>query len=75
MSSPHGGTNGEIVISDVDCYGLTIDDRGFIYVADTEKDVVRRWRVGEKYGTVVAGGNGEGDRLDQLNYPTFVGVD
>lgn len=70
-----GGTSGEIVISNIDCYGLAIDDQGFIYVSDIEKDEVRRWRVGETYGTRVAGGNDKGGRLDQLNYPTFIFVD
>ena len=29
----------------------------------------------ERDGTVIAGGNGLGDRLDQLNYPTYLFVD
>lgn len=71
----HGGTSGEIVIPNIDCYGLAIDDQGFIYVSDIEKDEVRRWQAGETYGARVAGGNEEGGRLDQLNYPTFLFVD
>ena len=35
------------------------------------KDEVRRYRRGESQGTVVAGGNGRGNRLDQLSYPTI----
>ncbi|CAF4625739.1 unnamed protein product, partial [Rotaria socialis] len=30
---------------------------------------------GEKNGTLVAGGNGEGDGLNQLNFPTYLFVD
>ncbi|CAF3537375.1 unnamed protein product [Adineta steineri] len=31
--------------------------------------------MGETEGTVVAGGNGQGDRLDQLSFPTYLSVD
>ena len=34
-----------------------------------EKDEVRRYRRGESQGTVVAGGNGNGNRLNQLSNP------
>jgi sugar lactone lactonase YvrE len=70
-----GGTSGQTIISGVYCSRLTTDDNGFLYVADILKHEVRRWRVGETSGTVVAGGNGVGDRLDQLNYPVGVFVD
>ena len=33
------------------------------------KDEVRRYRRGESQGTMVAGGNGDGNRLDQLFSP------
>ena len=32
-----------------------------------EKDEVRRYGEGDVMGIVVAGGNGDGDRLNQLN--------
>jgi sugar lactone lactonase YvrE len=69
------GTSGETIIKDIDCYGLTIDDERFFYVSDKQKHEVRRYRVGETNGTVVAGGNGRGDRLNQLNSPDYVFVD
>ncbi|CAF3337115.1 unnamed protein product [Rotaria sp. Silwood2] len=31
--------------------------------------------MGETSGTIVAGGNGEGSRLNQLNRPTYIFVD
>ncbi len=68
-----GSTNGETIISDVYRKGLTMDDEGFLYVSD--QDEVRRWRVGETSGTVVAGGNGLGSSLNQLNAPTHIFVD
>ncbi|CAF1395393.1 unnamed protein product [Adineta steineri] len=38
---------------------------------------VRRWKMGEynNEGIVVAGGNGKGNQLNQLNLPTFIFVD
>ncbi|CAF4664073.1 unnamed protein product, partial [Rotaria sp. Silwood1] len=69
------GIRGRVVLSDIDCYGLTMDDRGFLYVSVTDKHEIRRFKVGQSVGTVVAGGNGKGDRLDQLNFPTYLFVD
>ncbi|CAF1445421.1 unnamed protein product [Adineta ricciae] len=66
----------EILIHNIDCYGLTMDKFGFVYVSDGEKDEVRRWKIGEKSeGTLVAGGNGRGDQLNQFNCPTSLFVD
>ncbi|CAF4546809.1 unnamed protein product [Rotaria sp. Silwood2] len=73
---PHrNGTSGETIISNIDCWGLTIDENGSLYVTDIGKDEVRRYRRGESQGTVVAGGNGRGNRLDQLSFPAYVFVD
>ena len=69
------GTSGETIISNIDCRGLTMDETGYFYVADFEKDEVRRYRMGESERTVVAGGNGRGSRLDQLSSPLYVFVD
>ncbi|CAF5146657.1 unnamed protein product, partial [Rotaria sp. Silwood1] len=69
------GTRGETMISNISCGGLTMDDNGFLYVVDNEKHEVRRYKIGDTQGTVVAGGNGQGSRLDQLSKPTYVFVD
>ncbi|CAF5098885.1 unnamed protein product, partial [Rotaria sp. Silwood1] len=69
------GTSGETIISNITCIGLTMDENGSLYVTDDEKTEVRRYRRGESQGTVVAGGNGSGNRLDQLSSPTYVFVD
>ncbi|CAF3469354.1 unnamed protein product [Rotaria sp. Silwood1] len=69
------GTNGETIISNVGCYGLAMDDDGFLYVADEDEHEVRRYRIGENQGTVVAGGNGQGNRLNQLSSPRYIFVD
>ncbi|CAF5002973.1 unnamed protein product, partial [Rotaria sp. Silwood1] len=69
------GTSGETIISNIYCLGLTMDENGSLYVTDNVKNEVRRYRRGESQGTVVAGGNGSGNRLDQLSYPQYVFVD
>ncbi|CAF1350947.1 unnamed protein product [Rotaria sp. Silwood1] len=69
------GTSGETIISNIYCMGLTMDENGSLYVIDVGKHEVRRYRRGESQGTVVAGGNGSGNRLDQLSSPTYVFVD
>jgi sugar lactone lactonase YvrE len=69
------GTSGETIISNVNCWGLTMDNDGHLYVSDISKHEVRRYKIGETNGTVVAGGNGAGNRLDQLSAPYFICVD
>ncbi|CAF5034025.1 unnamed protein product, partial [Rotaria sp. Silwood1] len=73
--SRRNGTSGETIISNIDCWGLTIDENGSLYVVDSGKNEVRRYRRGESQGTVVAGGNGRENRLDQLSFPRYVFVD
>ncbi|CAF1973095.1 unnamed protein product [Rotaria magnacalcarata] len=69
------GISGETIISDISCVGLTMDDKGCLYVVDHDKNEVKRYRIGESQGTLVAGGNGRGSRLDQLSDPYYVFVD
>ncbi|CAF0863646.1 unnamed protein product [Adineta steineri] len=68
-------TNQQILISNINCWGLTIDKNGFIYVSDYANNEVRRWKQGDEEGELVAGGNGKGNHLNQLNYPTFIFID
>ncbi|CAF4307304.1 unnamed protein product, partial [Adineta steineri] len=35
--------NQQILIHNIDCYGLAMDKHGFLYVSDQEKNEVRRW--------------------------------
>ncbi|CAF1381126.1 unnamed protein product [Rotaria magnacalcarata] len=70
-----GTTQGEILINNINCYGLTMDDQRYLYVCDYEKHEVRRYQLGEKNGTLVAGGNGQGYGLNQLNKPHYLFVD
>ena len=68
-------TQGEVIVDNIDCAGLTIDHRRYLYVSDWTNDEVRRYRIGDKNGVVVAGGNGKGNQLNQLNFPTYLFVD
>ncbi|CAF4806372.1 unnamed protein product, partial [Rotaria magnacalcarata] len=70
-----GTTQGEILINNINCFGLAMDEQRYLYVSDVGKHEVRRYRFGENIGTLVAGGNGQGAGLNQLNYPTYLFVD
>ncbi|CAF4492114.1 unnamed protein product [Rotaria socialis] len=70
-----GTTQGEILIDNIECFGVAMDEQRYIYVSDTEEDEVRRYQLGEKNGTLVAGGNRQGDGLSQLSVPTHLFVD
>ncbi|CAF4951737.1 unnamed protein product, partial [Rotaria socialis] len=70
-----GTTQGEILIDITNCFGLAIDEQRNLYVSDVGKDEVRRYQLGQTNGTLVAGGNGQGDGLSQLNSPTYLFVD
>ncbi|CAF1100336.1 unnamed protein product [Rotaria sordida] len=70
-----GATQGEIHIDNIWCYGLAMDDQRYLYISDYGKHEVRRYQIGDKNGTLVAGGNRRGAGLNQLNYPTYIFVD
>ena len=68
-------THGEVILDSIGCYGLAIDPQRYLYVSDTGKNEIRRYTIGDKNGIVVAGGNGRGNQLNQLNFPTYLFVD
>ncbi|CAF3782112.1 unnamed protein product [Rotaria magnacalcarata] len=68
-------TQGEAIIGQIDCYGLAMNDQKYLYVSNTEKHEVRRYQSGDRNGTLVAGGNGKGAGLNQLDDPRYVFVD
>ncbi|CAM2729971.1 unnamed protein product [Rotaria socialis] len=72
-----GTTQGEILLENIRCHGLAMDEHRYLYVADRNKHEVRRYKTeeGDKTGTLVAGGNGKGDSLKQLDWPTHLFVD
>jgi sugar lactone lactonase YvrE len=69
------GTSGNTIISGIDCGRLAMGDNGYLYISDYKKHEVRRWKVGDTNGVLVAGGNRQGNDLNQLNGPTFLFVD
>ncbi|CAM4987974.1 unnamed protein product, partial [Rotaria socialis] len=70
-----GTTQGEVLIDKIDCYGVAMDEQRYLYASDYIKHEVRRYRLGEKNGTLAAGGNDYGDGLNQLNRPGYLFVD
>ncbi|CAF2501623.1 unnamed protein product [Rotaria sp. Silwood2] len=68
------GTSGDTMISNISCAGLAMDENGSLYVVDSEKHEVRRYKTGDNNGIVIAGGNEKGNRLDQLSAPRYVFV-
>ncbi|CAF1219153.1 unnamed protein product [Rotaria sp. Silwood1] len=70
-----GTSQGEILIDNITCRGLAMDDQRYLYISDYKKHEVRRYQIGDKSGTLVAGGNGKGAGFNQLNFPTYLFVD
>ena len=68
-------TQGEVIVDNIYCWGLAMDHLRYLYVSDWNKDEIRRYTIGDRNGIVVAGGNGRGSQLNQLNYPTYLFVD
>ena len=68
-------TQGEVIVDNIDCWGLAIDLQRYLYVSDTEHDEVRRYTIGGQGGCIVAGRNERGNQLNQLNFPTYLFVD
>jgi sugar lactone lactonase YvrE len=69
------GIEGITLISNIHCWGAAIGNDGCLYVSDMRKNEVRRWQIGDTDAEVVAGGNGAGDSLNQLNDPRHLFVD
>ncbi|CAF1464229.1 unnamed protein product [Adineta steineri] len=64
----------EILIDGISCCQLAKHDQKYIYVS-CQQEEVRRYEIGTKNFTVVAGGNGRGDNLNQLDWPAYIFVD
>ncbi|CAF4596734.1 unnamed protein product, partial [Rotaria sp. Silwood2] len=69
------GSSGKTIISNINCYNCTIDENGFLYVVDFRNHAVKRYQIGDTNGIVVAGGNGQGNSLNQLSCPHYVFID
>ncbi|CAF3336545.1 unnamed protein product, partial [Rotaria socialis] len=70
-----GTTQGEILINNIDCWGLAMGEQRYLYVSDYGKHEVRRYQLGEKNYTLVAGGNGKDNDTTLLNGPKYLVVD
>ncbi|CAF4610209.1 unnamed protein product [Rotaria sp. Silwood1] len=70
-----GTSKGKVLIDKIFCYGLAMDDQKYLYVTDIAQNAVRRYKIGEKNGTLVAGGHGAGDGLNQFDEPIKIFVD
>ena len=62
----------KVLIRNIECFGVALDDKGFFYISDTENHQVKRYKIGKRRGVVVAGGNEQGHQLQQLNHPTYI---
>ena len=69
------GRKGETIIKNVKCSDVILHKNKYYYVCDSEKHEVRKWKIGEKQGVLVAGGNGCGNNLNQLNTPQWIYID
>ena len=69
------GLSGETIIKDVKCVDLIMHKNQYLYICDDQKHEVRRRKIGENESVLVAGGNGRGNGLNQLNTPHFIFVD
>ena len=66
---------GEILLDNIACSGLALDEQRNMYVSDINKHEVRKYQLDDKNGTVVAGGNGRGSGLNQLQHPIYLFLD
>ena len=58
------GTRQEAILDDIDCTQLAHADQRYLYVSSGQKNEVRLYRLGDRQGAVVAGGHGQGTRLN-----------
>ena len=72
-----GGNGLGSAVNQLNCpFGLDIDDDNqSIVIADWWNHRIVEWKMGASHGKVIAGGQGQGNGLDQLNWPTDVLID
>lgn len=63
----------QILFTNVECQNVAMDKNGFFYISDYH--IVKQWKEGDKFGQIVAGGNGEGSHLNQIDFSTSIFID
>ena len=69
------GTSEEMILGEISCRGLAMDANRFLYVSSDKKSEIRRFRLGERNGTVMADGDGKANSLDRFLAPNFFTFD
>ncbi|CAF0823225.1 unnamed protein product [Adineta ricciae] len=69
------GISEQLLATNIDGRGGTMDDEGTLYISHGLAHEVRRYRIGDIEGTIVAGGHEKGSSNSQLNTPTCVFID
>lgn len=72
--STRNNKQGELFIDKISCKKLALDYQGSLYVSDIWGQDVKRYCIGENV-TVVVGGNGAGNGLNQINNVLSIFVD
>ncbi|CAF4311716.1 unnamed protein product, partial [Adineta steineri] len=55
--------------------GVIVDHLGNVYVADSDNHRIMRWCEGSCEGSIVVGGNGEGEKPNQFSNPVGLSFD
>jgi sugar lactone lactonase YvrE len=71
----NNGIRGEVLVGNINCSRLSMDKQGCLYVSNTGKHEMRGFARGDTKGIVFAGGNREGDHLNQLSTSEYIFVD
>jgi sugar lactone lactonase YvrE len=64
-------TKGETIVANILCGGMALDIEGSLYIAIDQEERVLKWPANQ----TVAGGNGQGEALNQLSNPLDIFVD
>ncbi|CAF4401217.1 unnamed protein product, partial [Rotaria sp. Silwood2] len=69
-----GTRQGEILIENIECWGLAMDNQRNLYVSDVEKHEIKKYGIGNKNAILVAG-YGLGSLANQFRFPSCIFLD
>eukprot|EP00438_Fugacium_kawagutii_P032477 Skav233877 [mRNA] locus=scaffold435:29626:32659:+ [translate_table: standard] len=69
-----GAESGEAAHQLEDAEDIFVTKEGVLYVSDSGNNRIQKWLPGAHTAVTVAGGNGKGSRLDQLQHPVGLHV-